>query len=171
VSSDSEKLRCLKILAEVEQYIHQDKRKPAEVAEILQSIIDSSIPINTLSPNLLGRSSRGRIVSAIRRETEAGLIIWIYAQKHRTYTDWKIPYPYDTAYAIIKDKPAYEISIKLGFERKHQNNVESPGSWEYTELQVNGFPYSGYLSCEERVFFYEVLRKAKERSKIIKNDG
>lgn len=47
VSSDREKLKCLKILAEVEQYILQEKRDPtsapvAEVMFMLQSIIDES---------------------------------------------------------------------------------------------------------------------------------
>jgi len=42
VSSDREKFECLKVLAEVAQYVHQDKRSPERTKKILQWLLNDS---------------------------------------------------------------------------------------------------------------------------------
>jgi len=42
VSSDSEKFECLRVLSEVAQYVHQEKRAPERTKKILQWILNES---------------------------------------------------------------------------------------------------------------------------------
>lgn len=75
MSSDNEKLRCLRVLSEVERYIWQDKRGPkdgvlAEILFLLQSIINAPAEKNRIAAN--GR----QIVDDLVHKTATGNVGW-----------------------------------------------------------------------------------------------
>lgn len=80
MNSNRKKVKCLAVLAEVQQYILQNKRDPGEVAALLQPII-SEAPANTDSTN---EQKARSVIDKLKAEIAQGSIKGIRSIEHST---------------------------------------------------------------------------------------
>lgn len=150
VSSDREKLKCLKVLGEIEQYVHQNKRNPAIVSSVLQLIID--IGDEGFLDNEL--SKKRYIVENLKVKTASGQIKWMLSYRLGGNLFGEVLEC--LTYAPESELQFCELSKKL-YDR----------SWDNIRMVVydRGDHLQIGLSDDDKKFFFAVFNATKNRQK------
>jgi hypothetical protein len=145
---DREKVRCLKILGEVFQYVLQDKRDPSRVSDLLKDIINESNESEEKKPLQLDEE-RAIIESLIRRT------------KNRQI-EWFIDYgSQDGSYLICQISPGKRFKI-------FKSESFFSGSWRHISFSLicedldQQYKTEIPLVNNDRKFFFSIYQEVKE---------